>query len=305
MPDAKVLRVFPRRTSMTPRDDLVAIGEPGLWRPPADEVHVSVAFSWDVEEGRRLAAAWREFYPVVKVGGPAIDGEGDGFQPGLYLRQGVTITSRGCPRHCPWCIVRPPVRLLSVAPGWIVQDNNLLATGRAHLGRVFAMLRAQKHPVTLAGGLDARLLKTWMAEEIRSLRVTQVFLAADRDDALPDLRHALGLLSFLPRWKKRCYVLWGFQDEPLESGEGRCRLVWEAGAIPFAQLYQPPEGREWSMEARRRARRWQRPAIIKARMAALLPETQTIFENSPLFYSCSIDKVALGCYPDHRNQTGG
>lgn len=263
----KVLRVFPRRTSMTPVDEMVAIGPPGLWRPAADEVHISVSFSWDIEVACRLAAAWRQFYPVVKLGGPAIDGEGDAFCPGMYLREGVTITSRGCVWQCPWCIVRDrPIRLLDICPGWIVQDNNVLATGRRHLSSVFGMLRQQKHPVVFAGGLDARLLKAWMAEEIRSLNIGQLFLAADTDDALPALERALGLLDFLPRSKKRCYVLWGFDGEALDQGEARCRRVWELGALPFAQLYQPIDGCRYTLEARRRARLWQRPAIIKAQM---------------------------------------
>jgi hypothetical protein len=304
----KVLRVFPRRTSMTPLDNMVAIGPPGLWRPAADEVHISVTFSWDVEPGWRLAAAWGQFYPVVKLGGPAIDGEGDTFCPGMYLREGVTITSRGCVRRCPWCIVDGPVRLLEIKPGWIVQDNNLLATGRPHLTAVFQMLRQQQRAVTFAGGLDVRLLKDWMAEEIRSLRVDEVFLAADSDGTLPYLRRALDRLSFLPRYKKRCYVLWGFEGEPLVRGEARCRAAWEMGALPFAQLYQPIGGYiAWPLEVRRTVRCWQRPAIIKARMRheSGPSEAKESFRNSSLFYSCSIDKVALGCYSNTRNQTGG
>jgi len=259
-----VIRVFPRRTSMTPTDPMAVVGFPGLWRPVADEVHVSVAFAWDIERGRQLAADWSQYYAVVKLGGPALHGEGDDFQPGMYLKEGVTITSRGCVRECPWCIVRGRMRLLDIKPGWIVQDNNLLATGRAHLSRVFQMLHQQGRPVTFAGGLDARLLKDWMAEEIRGLKVGQVFLAADSEEALPDLRRALGLLAFLPRYKKRCYVLWGFAHEPLSKGEERCRAVWEMGAMPFAQLYQPVGGQIlWPRDSRAQVRRWQRPAITK------------------------------------------
>ncbi len=43
----KIIRVFPRRTSMTPLDADVRINsEPGLF-DDADEVHVSCLFSWD------------------------------------------------------------------------------------------------------------------------------------------------------------------------------------------------------------------------------------------------------------------
>lgn len=259
-----ILRVFPRCTAMTPIDEMAFVGTPPLFRPEAREVHISVSFSADLERAAYLASSWGQYYERIRIGGPAIDGEGDEFTPGLYLKEGVTITSRGCVRHCPWCIVDGPVKLLEIKPGWIVQDNNILATGRLHLQAVFQMLRAQGRAVTFAGGLDARLLKPWMAEEIRSLRVAQVFLAADTDDALDPLRDALDLLSFLPRDKKRVYVLWGFNGESLERGENRCRAVLEMGALPFAQLYQPIGGQiMWPIEAKRKARRWQRPAIIK------------------------------------------
>lgn len=258
------IRVFPRRTAMTPIDDKAFVGDPPLFRPEADEIHLSVTFSSDIDRTRHLANAWGQYYKTVRIGGPAIDGEGGEFTPGLYLRQGVTITSRGCVRHCPWCIVDSPVRLLDIKPGWVVQDNNLLATGRRHLQAVFQMLREQGRAATFSGGLDARLLKPWMAEEIRSLRVAQVFLAADTDEALTPLRRALDLLSFLTLNRRRVYVLWGFNGESLENGEARCRRVLEMGALPFAQLYQPIGSQIiWGSHARRLARLWQRPAIIK------------------------------------------
>ena len=70
-----IIRVFPRKTSMTPDDDYAFVGDPPLWRPKADEVHVSVCFTWDIEEGHRLQEAWSQHYPAVKLGGPAIDGD--------------------------------------------------------------------------------------------------------------------------------------------------------------------------------------------------------------------------------------
>lgn len=120
-----ILRVFPRRTSHTPTDDMVWIGEPGLWKPPADEVHISISFTWDKPEA--LASAWRQYYPTVKVGGPAINGEGNGFEPGMYLKHGITITTRGCPNKCSFCLVKDaPFREIAIKPGWVIQDNNIL-----------------------------------------------------------------------------------------------------------------------------------------------------------------------------------
>ncbi|MFH1633706.1 MAG: hypothetical protein ABIG63_06795, partial [Chloroflexota bacterium] len=122
-----MIRVFPRRTSYTPTDELVFIGDPPLWRPPEMPVHVSVTFTWDIPEAERLAAAWKMYYRDVTIGGPAIDGEGNSFVPGVYVKSGVTFTSRGCPNHCPWCLVNRPLELLPIMPGRIIQDNNILA----------------------------------------------------------------------------------------------------------------------------------------------------------------------------------
>jgi len=138
--DRPIIRVFPRKTSMTPTDDYAFVGDPPLWRPEADEVYVSCTFTWDIEEAHRLQEAWAQHYPVVGLGGPAINGSHDDFVPGEYLKHGVTITSRGCPRRCPWCLVpdyEGDVRTLPIMPGWIVQDNNLLATPKRHQARVF------------------------------------------------------------------------------------------------------------------------------------------------------------------------
>ena len=264
-----IIRVFPRRTSMTPSDAYAFVGDPPLWRPPAREVHVSVTFTWDVEEGRRLAEAWAQYYPVVRLGGPALGSPADGFRPGRYVKPGVTFTTRGCNCECPWCLVPERegklVEIEKFTPGHIVQDNNLLQASRRHNRRVFAMLRAQRNAAVLSGGLDARLVDDEIVEELRGLRIHQVFLAADTAAALRPLKRALGKLSFLPRRKLRVYVLIGYGGETLEEAEERLEAVWALGGMPFAQLYQPADhwiayGREW----RQLARIWSRPAAMKA-----------------------------------------
>lgn len=98
-----IIRVFPRRTQMTPVDRYAFVGDPPMIRPDADEVHVSVAFTWDIEKAERLVKAWGQYYPVVKLGGPAIAHSYDEFTPGLYVREGITFTSRGCNNGCSWC----------------------------------------------------------------------------------------------------------------------------------------------------------------------------------------------------------
>jgi hypothetical protein len=247
------------------------VGDPPLWRPEADELHISVTFTWDVREATRLLQEWRHYYPVVKIGGPAYGGCSDGFTPGLYVKPGVTFTSRGCNNDCPWCLVSKRegrLALLPIMPGWIINDNNFLQTPRLHRMRVYEMLAGQKQGAVFAGGLQASLVTEEIAAEFRDIRIRDVFLAADTERALGPLERAVSRLSFLGRERMRCYVLVGWNGETIEDAERRLRRVWEIGAMPFAQLYQPEELRkvEYGSEWKALQKTWSRPAAMKAEM---------------------------------------
>lgn len=156
------------------------------------------------------------------------------------------------------------MRLLPIQPGHIVLDNNLLQTGRDHMAGVFEMLRSQPRAAVLSGGLDARLVDDWVASQLKAMRISQLFLAADTDAMLPAMRRAVDKLSFLPRRKLRCYVLIG-KDETIEQSERRLEAVWDLGCMPFAQLYQPADryvsyDRDWRLLAKK----WSRPAAMMA-----------------------------------------
>lgn len=263
----RIIRVFPRRTSLTPKDAHAFIGDPPLWRPKADEVHISITFTWDIEEGHRLRNAWAQYYPVVRIGGPAITSPENGFEPGMYVRDGVTFTSRGCPHRCPWCLVperEGTLKLLDIKPGWIVQDNNLLATPRKHQERVYAMLRSQRRKVDFAGGLEATRIDDWVVGQLQRLRINQLFLACDTEAALNSLKQAVSKLSFLARRQLRCYVLISFREnETISEAERRLEAVWQTGCLPFAQLFQPPDRYiKYPSDWRGLARRWSRPAAM-------------------------------------------
>jgi len=265
----KIIRVFPRRTSYTPKDNLVFIGEPPLERLEADEVHVSVTFTWDKPHGERLAETWAQYYPNIQLGGPAYNSPALDFVLGRYVKTGVVFTSRGCEHHCPWCLVplrEGPLHLLPIQPGWVIQDNSFLQTPHEHQKNVFDMLRSQKKAVEFPGGLETRLIDSWIVAQLKTLRLSQIFLAADSVGALKPLEQAVKLLA-LPRRKVRCYVLIGFNEEGISQAEERLRMVWEAGALPFAQLFQPPDKYiKWPYEWRQLARTWSRPAAMFALM---------------------------------------
>ncbi len=264
----RILRVFPRRTSMTPTDRLAVIGEPGLFVPKdIAEVHVSCTFTWDMRESERLADAWSKYYPTL-LGGPAFDSPAGEFEPGMYLKRGITITSRGCSRSCPWCYVparEGGIKTLLIRPGNIVQDNNLLACPRTHVEDVFRMLRDQKQIVFL-GGLDARLFSMWHIEWLDRLSVRELWFACDTQSGLHHLEAVAELLrcTEFRRWQKRCYVLMGFAGETTEQAESRLQAVWDLGFMPFAQFYRGPGETEKTRDWADLQRVWSRPAIMFA-----------------------------------------
>jgi hypothetical protein len=268
---ARVIRVFPQKTNMTPTDEYAFVGNPPLFRLEADEVHISVTFTWDIDEGYRLRDAWAQYYPDVKIGGVAINGSNSEFVPGKYLRGGVTITSRGCIRKCPWCFVpdrEGKIKLLDIKPGHIIQDNNILATPRDHQEKVYAMLGEQRKAAKFSGGIDARLVDDWVIEQFKKLRISEIFLAADTKGSLKALAKTVEKLSFLGRNKLRCFVMIGYNGETLQEAEERLQEVWNIGCLPFSQLYQPPDKRiKYSREWRILNRNWSRPAIMRANNA--------------------------------------
>lgn len=269
----KIARIFPTKTSMSPLDKDAYFGPPGLFVSQGyKEVHISVAFTWDVEKANWLKDQWEMIAPV-KVGGPAIEGESNNeFRPGVYLKKGVTITSRGCPNRCRWCFVNAPLKELEVKPGNNIIDNNLLACSKLHLDKVFQMLESQRK-IVFSGGLEASRITYKIAEKLRSLKIDQLFLAYDDPNRFNDLKKAVGILKkYFTRRYLRCYVLIGYYRDTLEKAEARLKQAWEAGTIPFAMRYRTPKtnwnntylfkDRDWNLLARR----WTRPAIIKTIM---------------------------------------
>lgn len=273
----RLIRVFPRKTKATPDDALAYFGAPDLFAE-ADEVHVSVAFTYDKAIAEKLAEEWR-FVAPVKVGGVAYGDAGAEFVPGRYIKPGYIFTSRGCPRRCWFCSVwkRDPVpRLLPIVEGWNILDDNLLACPREHVERVFAMLRQQKRRVEFTGGLEALSLEDYQVDLLASLKPRpNMFWAYDPGDKFETLEHAARRLLAAGFTKAshrlRCYVLIGHPKDTHAAAEARLRQMQSIGFTPMAMLWKPetdsqekhrPDG-SW----RGFQRRWARPAIIHAKAA--------------------------------------
>ena len=265
-----MIRVFPRRTKWTPIDELAFVGDPPLFRPPEQPVMVSCAFTWDLPEARRLQRAWATYYSNVQIGGPAFGDPGGEFIPGRFLHPHVTLTSRGCVRHCQFCVVpkrEGAMRELEIRPGRNIQDNNLLACSRQHVEAVFEMLRVQNRAVTFGGGLDIRLFQRWHVDLLKGIKVSEMFFACDSDRQLKRLEKVADMIDDFSQNQKRCYALVGYGPETISQAEKRLGAIYDLGFLPFAMIHadiseNPFPRPDW----KRAMRKWQRPAAIKAYM---------------------------------------
>jgi hypothetical protein len=246
-----MIRVFARKTSMTPTDEWAFYDEPPMFAlPPTSTVYVSVTFTWDINRGKRLAQAWQGCGREVLLGGPAFNDPGSEFVSGQFIKEGITITSRGCSKKCSFCYVpkrEGKLRELEITPGYIIQDNNLLACSPNHIEKVFEMLSHQKQAAQFKGGLDIDYLNEWHIELMKQIRVSELWVACDNEAGKERLNKAADLLSDFSINKRRCYALIGL-NESMEQAEKRLEYIYEKGFLPFAQLFQGKKRIEYSKE---------------------------------------------------------
>lgn len=286
-----IIRVFPRKTRATPNDSLAFTGLPPIkntelyrqlvldngspdWRN-AKEVHISVAFSNDIPKAELLAEGWHKAGFPVKMGGPAFNMPGDDFVPGMYLREGYVITSRGCNKSCWFCGVparEGQLRELPVQVGYNILDDNLLACSEKHIRAVFEMLKSQPQKPIFTGGLDAELLRAWHVDLLREVKAARMYFAYDTPSDYEPLIHAGKLLRdggiSKSSNRARCYVLIGYPNDTKEQAEKRLIDTWEAGFFPYAMLYCDEKG-ETEEAWRQFQRLWVRLQIVYAKLKNL------------------------------------
>lgn len=268
----KIARVFPTKTSMSPTDQLAFFGPPTIEAMAAEpeEVHISVTFSWDLEKADELYYQWEMLGVPVEVGGPAFgDRMSESFTPGLYLREGMTITSRGCPKDCWFCDVgkcaNGRVIELPVRDGWNILDDNILATSDVHFRAVIDMLKRQKQRPVFSGGLEPEYMTAGKARMLVECKPKTMYTAYDTLDDYEHLRNMARLLweAGLSRRSNtvKCYMLCGYPEDSMEAAEKRARQIMELGFLPFAMLYRGEDG-ETDREWRKFQREWANAVIV-------------------------------------------
>lgn len=270
----EIARAFPRKTKATPTDALAFVGIPTrkdfTAAEAADEVHVSVAFTYDIPKADAIAKKWEAAGYNVKIGGPAFgDRNSDTFIPGLYMGDGYTFTSRGCPNNCWFCSVwqscHGQIKEIEIKDGWKICDDNVLATSPEHFKAVIEMLKRQPHPAEWTGGIEAKILQPWQAELMREAGTRRIYCAYDTPDDLEPLIEAGKIFRNAGFTETSnvlmCYCLIGYKGDTFDAADQRLRQTVEAGFMPFAMLYRDNDGyvdEEW----RRFQRTWAAPQIV-------------------------------------------
>ena len=261
-------RVFPRKTKQSPTDPKAFFGMPDIKTTPYfDAVDISVAFTYDKPKAEALAERWRHHTASVRLGGPAYGLPGGEFEPGKYLKKGITVTSRGCANKCWFCSVHkrePRLKELEIKPGHIIQDDNFLGCSDDHICKVFRMLGEQKERPRFAGGLEAKLLKDWHVQGLKKVKTESMWFAYDTPDDLEPLIQAGRLLkeygfTFESR-KPCCFILMGYPNDTMPAAEERCRQAVRAGFWPQSMRWRNEKG-ETDPAWQDTVRYWARPRI--------------------------------------------
>lgn len=268
----KIARVFPRITKATPNDPLVFTDSPPMFLPEITEVHVSVTFTYDMRRAEWLVKQWKGVGVPVKIGGPALNQPSGEFIPGMYLKKGYVITSRGCPNHCWFCQVpkrEGGLRELEIKDGWNILDDNLLACSDEHVKKVFQMLSRQDRQPEFTGGLEAKILKPWHCKELKRIRTKRMYFAYDTPDDYEPLVQAGKMLQeagfTLASHTMHCYVLIGYKGDTFEKAEKRLTDTIKAGFVPYAMLYRNKDGKTDQAWAKFQ-REWCRPQIVTTKL---------------------------------------
>ena len=171
-----------------------------------------------------------------------------------YSLYGITDTAygfltRGCPRHCKFCIVGDKEGLVShkaadLSEFWKDQkyieilDPNLLACkDRAEL---LDQLIDSKATVNFNQGLDVRMLTKDTAEKINKVKTSMVHFAWDNKDEITE-RCLINAREWLDKNGRnvRVYVLTNFNTD-IEYDLYRIRKIDEIGFDPYVMIYDKP-----------------------------------------------------------------
>lgn len=176
-------------------------------------------------------------------------------------RFSVQFYSRGCIRHCPFCLVNDkegiihPVEPMQWNPNaeWIeVLDNNFFAS--PNWRNAVEDLKKQHLPVKFHG-VDVRLMNEEQADALNSLRLKgDIHIAWDlpQIDLTPQLK---AMTKYIKPYNISCYVLVGFNSTK-EQDLFRLRTLKNMGILPFVQAFRDYENKRNPSQYEKDLARW-------------------------------------------------
>lgn len=220
-----------------------------------DTAYISSVFSWNLQKTYMRCVFYKSAGYKVRVGGQNVamnpkmfeefdtHGEVDALK---HHNPDATFTSRGCIRHCTFCLVPKLEGALRELDDWevkpIICDNNLLASSQAHFDSVIdRLLDARLTGIDFNQGLDARILTDYQAKRLAELpKDTIIILAWDHIETERLYLSAFDKLigAGVKRSQIRTYVLIGYKDIP-EDALYRLQKIRDLGALPNPMRYQP------------------------------------------------------------------
>ena len=202
----------------------------------------------------------------------------------------VQFYSRGCIRHCPFCLVHDKEGAIhSVEPmqwnpraEWIeVLDNNFFAA--PNWREAIDDLRRQRLPVKFHG-VDVRIMDEEQAQALNSVKMKgYIHIAWDlpQIDLTPRLE---AMTKYIRPSKIACYVLVGFNSTK-EQDLYRLRTLKRLGILPFVQPFRDYENRRQPTQYEKDIGRWANRAWLFKAMDFLDYEPRKGFRCREYFNS--------------------
>lgn len=185
-----------------------------------------------------------------------IGGKGNDNIAKWYQDYSIGFLTRGCFRHCPFCVnqrfnkvekASPLEEFLDTdRPKIAMLDDNFL--GYPHWKEELQKLMDTNKPFVFRQGLDERVLNEEMAEMLFASRYDgDMMFAFDNIEETPVIERKLKMMGKY-RTKKtvKFYVLTGFKNVgvvDIVSAFQRIELLMKYHCLPYVTVYRGPEGR--------------------------------------------------------------
>lgn len=177
-----------------------------------------------------------------------------------YLNFSIGFTTRGCIRHCGFCVNRLLSRVVAWSPvseflaperPYIyLWDDNIMAAPPAVFKRVMESLMATNKPFQFRQGMDIRLMTDEKAELLSHVKYHGDFIFAFDHYKLDDpneRKQVEQTIKGLEVWRRHCnkstklYVLVaydGLDERDIEGTFYRIKVLMEFGCLPYIMRFE-------------------------------------------------------------------